>query len=80
MKKNNVTLIIFLIVGLFAGSIIAKLLQPIEALAFLAQSAEFAWEPKADLDFLKYDLKFQIKLSLISILGLIAGFWIYRKI
>jgi hypothetical protein len=37
------------------------------------------WHPKADLKILKYDLYFQVKLNLISIIGAIGAIWIYRR-
>lgn len=80
MKKSNLTFIVFLIIGLLTGSIIAQLLTPVQSLDFLTKSAEINWHPKADLQVLQYDLNFQIRLNLISILGLVAAIWIYRKL
>lgn len=80
MRKNNFILVIFLFLGLLTGSIIAELLLPVPALAFLTKSTNITWEPSADLNFLKYDFYFQVKLNLMNILGLIAAFWIYRKL
>jgi hypothetical protein len=79
MKKTNLTLIIFIVLGLLAGSIIAQLLTPVQALSFLTKSAQMEWHPKADLQILKYDLYFQVKLNLISIFCAIAAIWIYRR-
>ncbi|TLS53525.1 DUF4321 domain-containing protein [Paenibacillus antri] len=80
MKKNNLTLIVFLIVGLLAGTILARLLADVPWLSFLTKSAEIRWEPKADLQVVRYDLKFAVTLNLASILGLAGAFWIYRKV
>ncbi|MFC5447263.1 DUF4321 domain-containing protein [Paenibacillus aestuarii] len=80
MKKGTVTLIIFLIVGLITGIIIGQLLAPVPALAFLTKSAQITWEPKADLQVLKYELHFQVRLNLCSILGLVGAFFLYRKL
>jgi hypothetical protein len=80
MKKNTLTLILFIVLGLLAGSIISQLLDPVKELAFLTRSADISWHPKADLQILKYDLYFQVKLNLISLLGLICAIWIYRKL
>jgi len=79
MKKNTLTLILFIIIGLLAGSIVSQLLEPVPSLGFLTKSADVSWHPKADLQILKYDLYFQVKLNLISILGLVCALWIYRK-
>ncbi|WP_243767241.1 DUF4321 domain-containing protein [Paenibacillus agricola] len=68
-----------LIIGLVAGSLVGQLLVSVPALSFLTKSVNLSWEPKADLLVIKYDLQFQMKLNLISLLGLIAAFWVYRK-
>jgi len=80
MKKNNLTLIVFLVVGLLTGSILAQLFADVPWLTFLTKSADIRWEPKADLQVVRYDLKFAVTLNLASILGLAAAFWIYRKV
>lgn len=80
MKKNSLTLIIFLLIGFMAGAIATRVLEPVPALKFLTESAEISWHPKADLHMLQYDLAFQVRLNLISILGLVASIWIYRKL
>jgi hypothetical protein len=80
VKKNTFTFILLLIIGLVAGSLVGQLLTSVPALAFLTKSVELSWDPKADLLVIQYDLHFRMKLNLISILGLAAGFWIYRKL
>jgi hypothetical protein len=80
MKKSNLTLIIFLIIGLFTGIIVGQLLAPVPSLSFLTKSAQITWQPKADLQVLKYDISLQVKLNLCSILGLIGAFLVYRKL
>lgn len=78
MQKNAVILLIMLVIGLLLGSILGEILSP--WIPFLTASKAITWEPKADLDILKYDFFIQVRLNLASILGLIAAFWIYRKI
>ncbi|OXM86858.1 DUF4321 domain-containing protein [Paenibacillus rigui] len=80
MKKNTFTFILLLIIGLVAGTLIGQLLSSVPALSFLTKSVELSWKPKADLLVLKYDLLLELKLSLISLLGLAAAFWLYRKL
>lgn len=80
MRKNNFVLIIFLFIGLITGGIVAQLLEPVDALAFLTKSVQVSWEPKADLHILKYDFSIQVKLNLLNIMGLIAAFWVYRRL
>jgi hypothetical protein len=80
MKKNTFTFVLLLIIGLVAGSLIGQLLASVPALAFLTKSVDLTWQPKADLLVIKYDLQFQMKLNLISLLGLAGAFWIFRKL
>lgn len=80
MKKNTFTFILLLIIGLVAGALVGQLLTPVSALSFLTKSVELSWQPKADLLVLKYDLDIQLKLNLLSIAGLAASFWLYRKL
>ena len=80
MKKNNFTLIIFLILGLLAGTIVGEMLSSVEGIAFLTKSLELSWEPSADFNIIKYDLSLQLKLNLVSVLGAIGAYWLFRKI
>lgn len=79
MKKNNLTLIVILVAGLLAGSILSQLLADVPGLSLLAKSAEIRWEPSADLQVIRYDVKFAVTLNLASLIGLALAFWIYRK-
>jgi hypothetical protein len=80
MKKSTFTLIIFLIVGLITGIIIGQLLAPVPALAFLTKSVQISWEPKADLQVVKYEFHLLVKLNLCSIIGLVGAYLLYRKL
>ncbi len=80
MKKNSLTFVVFVLVGLLAGTIISQLLAPYSFFSFLTHSAQITWQPRADLSIIKYDLHLQIKLNLASILGLVLAIWIYRKL
>ncbi|WP_202080231.1 DUF4321 domain-containing protein [Caldalkalibacillus salinus] len=78
MPKNTIVLLILLVIGLLFGSIIGELLSP--WLPFLGQAQAITWEPKADLDILKYDLFVQVKLNLASVLGLALAIYLFRKL
>jgi len=80
MKKNNFTLIIFLVTGLLLGTILSQLVASVPWLSFLSKSAEINWQPRADLQVIRYDLQFTVRLNLASILGLAAAFFMYRKL
>jgi len=76
--KETLTFIVILLAGTLFGSIIGDILGP--WLPFLKVSKTITWSPAADLEIIKYDLDFQVKLNLSSIGGLALAFWIYRKI
>lgn len=80
MKKNNWTLMIFLVIGLLVGTILSELVAGIPGLSLLAKSAEIRWEPAADLHIIQYDVKLLVKLNLASLIGLTLAFLIYRKL
>ncbi|MFD2612565.1 DUF4321 domain-containing protein [Paenibacillus gansuensis] len=80
MKKNTWTLLIFLLLGLIVGSIAAHLLSSVEEISFLTKATPLTWQPRANLDVISYDLRITVKISLLSIAGLAASFWIYRRL
>lgn len=77
-NKSTLILIVLLLIGLLFGSLIGELFSDI--LPILNKSQQITWEPKGDLVILKYDLYFQVKINLTSVLGLIIAFWIYKKL
>jgi uncharacterized membrane protein len=79
LRKGYGILAIFILIGLLTGSLVAHLLSSVEAVSFLTETMPISWNPQANLDFLKYDFNIQVKISLLSILGIIAAYWIYRK-
>lgn len=76
--KETITLVVLLIAGMLFGSILGEIVGAY--LPFLKVYKEITWSPSADLEILKYDLRFQVKLNLASIGGLALAFWVYRKI
>ncbi|MGG1266179.1 DUF4321 domain-containing protein [Brevibacillus laterosporus] len=75
--KEFVILLIVLLSGLLFGSLLGQILGP--WIPFLRESKMLTWSPAADLDILKYNLHFEVKLNLASIGGLVFAFWIYKK-
>jgi hypothetical protein len=80
MKKNTGTLLLFILLGLITGSLLAMVLSHVEFLTFLTQSQSLAWHPRADLNVVKYDFLFEVRISLLSILGAVLAILIYRKL
>lgn len=79
MKNRYVFLFLYLFIGLLAGSLVNHLLASVQAVSFLTKTLELSWHPAANFDFVKYDLSITVKISLFSLLGMIAGIWIYRR-
>lgn len=80
MKHSTITLVIFLLIGLIVGSVVSELLTPLHSLSFLTKSTMITWQPRADLDVIKYDIHLNIKINLLNILGLVGAFFCYRKL
>ncbi|GAB6991411.1 DUF4321 domain-containing protein [Paenibacillus pini] len=80
MKKNIGILLLFLLLGWLTGAWIAKALEPVQALSFLTTSTMIKWSPHANLDILVYDFTIQMKLSLLSLIGIIVSVWLYRRL
>lgn len=76
--KHTFILIVLLIVGLLIGSLIGEAFSGL--IPALGKYQSITWEPKADLNILKYDFYVQVKLNISSVIGLVIAFWIYRKI
>ncbi|TJY41448.1 DUF4321 domain-containing protein [Cohnella pontilimi] len=79
MKKNGWILVLFVILGLLAGSLAARALKDVHEISFLTRPMAVSWSPAADLGVIRYDLKLSIDLTLLSILGAAGAIWLYRK-
>jgi len=79
MKKNFWILLLFILIGMLAGALVSRWLQPVPGLSFLTKTSPVEWSPAADLLVLSYDLTIRIEVSLLSIIGLIIAIWLYRK-
>jgi uncharacterized membrane protein YeaQ/YmgE (transglycosylase-associated protein family) len=79
MKKNGWVLLLFLLLGLLAGTLVARWLKEVPGLTFLTRTTEVHWSPAADLSFIRYSLNFSVSLSLLSIAGAVLAIWVYRK-
>jgi len=80
MKKSKWTLILFVILGLLGGSLVAYWLDAVPGLSFLTHSISSTWSPAFDLHVISFNLSLQININLLSILGMIIAIWLYRKV
>lgn len=79
MKKNGWILLLFVVLGLLAGALVAKWLREVPGLTFLTREIKLNWSPAADLSVISYHLNLNINLSLLSVIGAIIAIWLYRK-
>jgi len=79
MKKNGWVLFLFILLGLLAGALVAEWLSAVPGISFLTKPITATWSPSIDLFVLSFDLTFDLKISLFSIIGAIAAIWIYRR-
>ncbi|MFC4808998.1 DUF4321 domain-containing protein [Paenibacillus sp. GCM10023250] len=80
MKKNFWVLLLFIVIGLMAGALIARSLATVPGLSFLTRTYPIVWTPAADLLVLSYDFTLRLHVSLLSIIGLAIAIWLYRKL
>jgi hypothetical protein len=79
MKKNGWLLLLFTLLGLFAGTLLARWLDAVPGLSFLTRPMPVSWHPAADLVFLRFDIEFHLNLTLLGIIGAAIAIWLYRK-
>lgn len=79
MKKNGWILFLFIILGLVAGALVARWLEPIQGISFLTNPIVTSWSPALDLYVLSFQFTMHLKLSLLSIIGAIVAIWLYRR-
>ncbi|MFB5267290.1 DUF4321 domain-containing protein [Paenibacillus enshidis] len=80
MKKNAGMLLLFILLGWLVGAWIAKALQSVSVLSFLTRATDISWSPRADLDIISYNIHIQLQMSLLSLIGIIAAVWLYRRL
>jgi hypothetical protein len=80
MKKNKWTLFLLVILGLLAGSLVSYWLDAVPGLSFLTNAITTDWSPSFDLHVISLDLSLSINVTLLSIMGMLAAIWCYRKL
>ncbi|REK53130.1 MAG: DUF4321 domain-containing protein [Thermobacillus sp.] len=79
MKNNRWLLVLFVVIGLVAGALVAKWLEQVPALDFLTDSVPIVWSPAADLIVVAFDLTVRLNISLLSIISVVLAIWLYRR-
>jgi uncharacterized membrane protein len=80
MKKNIWVLLLFMLIGLLAGALIARSLASFPGLSFLTKTTTVTWSPAADLLVLSYAFTLRLHVSLLSLAGFALAIWLYRKL
>jgi len=80
MKKNKWTLFLLLLLGLLAGSLVAYWLDAVPGLSFLTNAITTQWSPSFDLHVISLNLSLSVNITLLSIIGMLAAIWLYRKL
>ncbi|HIW35191.1 MAG TPA: DUF4321 domain-containing protein [Candidatus Paenibacillus intestinavium] len=80
MKKSKWILLLLILLGLLAGSLIGYWLDAVPGLTFLTKGLTTEWSPFFDLHVIVVDLSIRINISLLSIIGMLVAIWWYRKL
>jgi len=77
--KNIAVLVLLLLIGGLAGSAATDAAAPF--IPFLKSKASIGFDPATlDLHFMTLTAGFRMILSPLTALGLIIGYWVYRKL
>lgn len=78
-SKNFLVLVALLIIGGLAGSAATDALGPY--VPFLKSTARIGFDAfNLDLRFMSLTLGFKMGLGVLTALGLIVGYWVYRRL
>lgn len=81
-EKNIWILLIFILSGLVVGGLLGELASKVDWLWWLSYSEQFGLESPItlNLSIIQLTFAFMFKISVSSIIGLIAAVFIYKKI
>ena len=79
MKKSKWVLVLYVILGLLAGSLVSYWLDAVPGLSFLTNAINLDWQPQFDLHVISFSMSLGIKISLMSIIGACIALWLYKK-
>ena len=86
MKKDSLVLLLLMLAGVVLGGLLGHLTKDISWLAWLNYGQSFGITGEngsaliLDLGVLIIQFGLQIKITIASILGIVAAFFIYRKL
>ncbi|MFD1957663.1 DUF4321 domain-containing protein [Paenibacillus thailandensis] len=80
MKKNGWVLLLFIVLGLLAGALVARSLASIPGISFLTKTLPLSLSPAVDLYVVQFNLTINLDFSLLSLIGVAMALWIYRKL
>lgn len=80
--KNDFRLVLMLIIGALAGSVLNEILRALGVAEALTQTVSIGLNPPVILDLavLKMSFGFTLRLSFCSVLGLALGLLVYKKV
>jgi hypothetical protein len=79
LKGSNIVLVIMLLVGGLTGSAMADILSGYAP--FLQSTIKIGFDPFImDLHFITMTFGFKMAFSILTALGMVAGYWLYKKI
>lgn len=79
MKKSKWVLLLFVFLGLLAGTLVSYWLDKVPGLSFLTQAIALDWNPSFDLHVISFNMNLGIQISLMSIIGACIALWLYKK-
>ena len=79
MKKNAWILVLFVWLGMLAGTLVARSLKDAQGFKVFTRALEVDWSPSADLAVFRYDFTFHAEISLLSLIGAALAILLYRK-
>ncbi len=80
--KNSTSLLLLIFVGIVTGNFITSSLAKVNNMSWIDFSYKFGLTSPLELDFVVFDLQllFSFTISIGSILGVLLGIYIYKKL
>lgn len=81
-NKSILILLVFILAGLVIGGLIGELTKNVDFLWWLSYSQEFGLSTPLNLDLsiIKITFGLSFRISIASIIGMLLGIFIYRKV